>query len=34
MKMSVINVGINEIYEYIKQNQPMRAKAISNHFHK
>ena len=27
-----INVGVNEIYEYIKQNEPIRAKAISNHF--
>ena len=27
-----VNVGVNEIYEYIKQNQPIRAKAISNHF--
>ncbi len=29
-----VNVGVNEIYEYIKQNQPIRAKAISNHFPK
>src|SRR5574344_2029149 len=27
-----VNVGVNEIHEYIKQNQPIRAKAISNHF--